>query len=111
LLPFVLRRTPAVSEALAEGMTVMDYAPNSTVAEDFGSLAGWSRANRQPRAAPIAECAGVNDDRIGPLADIGAGENFFTRLLRLIVLLAAAACFCFLAVLPLTWPQQAVLGC
>lgn len=41
LLPFVLRRTPAVSEALAEGMTVMDYAPNSTAAEDFGSLAGW----------------------------------------------------------------------
>jgi len=44
LLPFVLRRTPAVSEALAEGMTVMDYAPNSTVAEDFGSLAGWVKS-------------------------------------------------------------------
>ena len=42
--------------------------------------------------------------------DIGAGENFLTRLLRLIFLLAAAACFCFLAILPLTWPQQAVLG-
>jgi cellulose synthase (UDP-forming) len=42
--------------------------------------------------------------------DIGAGENFFTRLLRLIFLLAAAAVFCFLAILPLTWPQQAVLG-
>jgi cellulose synthase operon protein YhjQ len=44
LLPFVLRRAPAVSEALAEGMTVMDYAPNSTVAEDFGSLAGWVKS-------------------------------------------------------------------
>jgi cellulose synthase operon protein YhjQ len=41
LLPFSLRRTPAVSEALAEGMTVVDYAPNSTVAEDFAALAGW----------------------------------------------------------------------
>ncbi len=41
LLPIVLRRSPAVSEALAEGMTVMDYAPNSAVAEDFASLAGW----------------------------------------------------------------------
>ncbi len=41
LLPFVVRRSPAVSEALAEGMTVMDYAPSSTVAEDFGTLAGW----------------------------------------------------------------------
>ena len=44
LLPFVLRHAPAVSEALAEGMTVMDYAPNSTVAEDFGSLAGWVKS-------------------------------------------------------------------
>jgi cellulose synthase (UDP-forming) len=42
--------------------------------------------------------------------DIGAGENFLTRLLRLIFLLAAAVVFCFLAMLPLTWPQQAVLG-
>ena len=42
--------------------------------------------------------------------DIGAGENFFTSLFRLIFLLAAAAAFCFLAILPLTWPQQAVLG-
>jgi cellulose synthase operon protein YhjQ len=41
LLPFTLRHTPAVSEALAEGMTVIDYAPNSAVTEDFASLAGW----------------------------------------------------------------------
>jgi len=32
LLPFVIRRSPAVSEALAEGMTVMDYAPETAVA-------------------------------------------------------------------------------
>ena len=48
LLPFVLRRTPAVSEALAEGMTVVDYAPNSTVAEDFGSLAVWVKSLAAP---------------------------------------------------------------
>ncbi len=42
--------------------------------------------------------------------EIGAGENIFTKLLRLIFLLAAGAAFCFLAMLPLTWPQQAVLG-
>jgi cellulose synthase operon protein YhjQ len=41
LLPFTLRHAPAVSEALAEGMTVMDYAPNSAVTEDYASLAGW----------------------------------------------------------------------
>jgi cellulose synthase operon protein YhjQ len=44
LLPFVIRRSPSVSEAMAEGMTVVDYAPNSTVAEDFGSLAGWVKS-------------------------------------------------------------------
>jgi cellulose synthase (UDP-forming) len=42
--------------------------------------------------------------------DIGAGENIFTKFLRLAFLLAAAVVFYFLAVLPLTWPQQAVLG-
>lgn len=41
LLPFALRRAPAVSEALAEGMTVVDYAPNSPAAEDYANLAGW----------------------------------------------------------------------
>jgi cellulose synthase operon protein YhjQ len=51
LLPFSLRRTPAVSEALAEGMTVVDYAPNSTVAEDFGTLAGWVKSLAAP--APL----------------------------------------------------------
>ncbi len=42
--------------------------------------------------------------------DIGAGESLFTRGLRLLFLLVAAAIFCFLAILPLTWPQQAALG-
>src|ERR1700722_11931163 len=42
--------------------------------------------------------------------DIGAGENIFTKFLRLCFLLAAAVVLCFLAVLPLTWPQQAVCG-
>ena len=44
LLPFVLRRAPAVSEALAEGMTIIDYAPNSGVVEDFASLASWVKS-------------------------------------------------------------------
>lgn len=48
LLPFVLRRAPAVSEALAEGMTVMDYAPNSAVTEDFASLSGWVKSLAAP---------------------------------------------------------------
>jgi cellulose synthase operon protein YhjQ len=48
LLPFALRRNAAVGEALAEGMTVMDYAPNSNVAEDFGTLAGWVKSQSAP---------------------------------------------------------------
>lgn len=41
LLPFVLQRSGAVSEALAEGMTIMDYAPRSSAAAQFASLAKW----------------------------------------------------------------------
>ncbi len=43
LLPFAVHRTAAVSEALAEGMTVIDYAPNSPATEDVLSLASWVR--------------------------------------------------------------------
>jgi cellulose synthase operon protein YhjQ len=50
LIPFALRRAPAVSEALAEGMTVMDYAPNASVSEDFANLAGWVKSLSAPAA-------------------------------------------------------------
>jgi cellulose synthase operon protein YhjQ len=43
LLPFAVRRSAAVSEALAEGMTVIDYAPNSPAAEDMLGLVAWIR--------------------------------------------------------------------
>lgn len=60
LLPFALQRTPAVSEALAEGMTIMDYAPDSPTAEDFGGLAKWleevmAPADMNSRAARWSE--------------------------------------------------------
>jgi cellulose synthase operon protein YhjQ len=48
LLPFALHRAPAMSEALAEGMTVMDYAPTSALAEDFDTLAGWVKSLSAP---------------------------------------------------------------
>jgi cellulose synthase operon protein YhjQ len=51
LLSFSMRRAPAVSEALAEGMTVVDYAPNSTVAEDFATLAGWVKSLAAPASS------------------------------------------------------------
>jgi cellulose biosynthesis protein BcsQ len=43
LLPFVVRSSAAMSEALAEGMTVLDYAPNSPAAEDIVALVTWVR--------------------------------------------------------------------
>jgi cellulose synthase operon protein YhjQ len=48
LLPLVLRRSQAVSEALAEGMTVMDYSPKSGIAEDYAALAVWLRNLQAP---------------------------------------------------------------
>ncbi len=41
LLPFVVRNSSALNEALAEGMTVMDYAPDAAVTEDYRNLAAW----------------------------------------------------------------------
>ena len=51
LLPFVICRAPAVSEALAEGMTVVDYAPDAPVSEDYINLATWLRTVAAPATA------------------------------------------------------------
>ncbi len=51
LLPFVIHRAPAVSEALAEGMTVVDYAPESSIAEDYLNVATWLRTVAAPATA------------------------------------------------------------
>ncbi len=51
LLPFVIHRAPAVSEALAEGMTVVDYAPDTPIAEDYINIATWLRTIAAPAAA------------------------------------------------------------
>jgi MinD-like ATPase involved in chromosome partitioning or flagellar assembly len=44
----------AVSEALAEGTTVIDYAPGSPVAEDYMLLAGWLQSFVAPAAVSHA---------------------------------------------------------
>ncbi|HUZ97505.1 MAG TPA: cellulose synthase operon protein YhjQ/BcsQ [Edaphobacter sp.] len=51
LLPFVIHRAPAVSEALAEGMTVVDYAPDTPIAEDYIGIATWLRTIAAPASA------------------------------------------------------------
>jgi MinD-like ATPase involved in chromosome partitioning or flagellar assembly len=42
-----------LGEALAEGMTVVDYAPNSPATEDFKTLANWIRTIAPPSTAGL----------------------------------------------------------
>ena len=51
LLPFAIRRAPVVSEALAEGMTVVDYDPEAPIAEDYLHVANWLRTQAAPATA------------------------------------------------------------
>jgi len=48
LLHFAVRRSQAVSEALAEGMTVVDYAPDAAVSQDYVDVAQWVRSVSPP---------------------------------------------------------------
>jgi cellulose synthase operon protein YhjQ len=50
LLPFTIRRTDQIPEALAAGTTVVDYAPDAPVVEDFKWLAQWLRNSMQSNA-------------------------------------------------------------
>lgn len=44
LLPFTIRRDQRFSDALAHGMTIVDYAPGSPVTQDLFRVAEWLRA-------------------------------------------------------------------
>jgi cellulose synthase operon protein YhjQ len=44
LLRCAIRASPLVSEALAEGMTVVDYAPSAPVSQDYLEVAAWLRS-------------------------------------------------------------------
>lgn len=52
LLPISIRRSPEVADAVAERMTVADYAPESEIAQDFAQLALWIK-----KAIPVTETA------------------------------------------------------
>ena len=54
LLRYAIRRSPAVSEALAEGMTVLEYAPDAPVSQDFLDVASWLRSVSPPATAEFA---------------------------------------------------------
>jgi cellulose synthase operon protein YhjQ len=58
LLPVAIRRSPAVSEALAEGMTVVDYAPDAPVSKDYLEIAAWLRGVSPPAAVDQVDAGG-----------------------------------------------------
>jgi cellulose synthase operon protein YhjQ len=53
LLPIEIRRHDTVNEALAAGMTVLDYAPNASVSQDYRRLADWVGKICGPAAARV----------------------------------------------------------
>ena len=55
LLPFSIRRSPVIAEALAEGMTVIDYAPGDGIAKEYLQLAAWVRSMAEPAREGLAK--------------------------------------------------------
>ena len=55
LLSVGVRRSAAVSEALAEGLTVMDYAPGSPVTEEYKAVARWLKDAAPASTEAIAD--------------------------------------------------------
>ena len=54
LLRFTIRNSPAVAEALADGMTVLDYAAQAGVAQEYREIAGWLQQISPARPADSA---------------------------------------------------------
>ena len=63
LIPIAVRRDRQVAAALAEGMTIIDYAPESVAAEDLARLEHWLRGGRSAaqRAHSGSFCANTLD--------------------------------------------------
>jgi cellulose synthase operon protein YhjQ len=56
-----IRRSPAVSEALAEGMTALEYAPDDPISQDYLDLVAWVRS--------------ISPTATGELSDVRRGEG------------------------------------
>jgi cellulose biosynthesis protein BcsQ len=55
LIPIAIRRDRQVPSALAEGMTIIDYAPESSASEDIAHLHQWFRAHQQENSSAELE--------------------------------------------------------
>ena len=65
VLPTVIRTSPCVGQAFARGMTVVDFAPDDAVSDDYRAVAGWLRAV-SPEAQPSAGEAFAAAVPLGP---------------------------------------------
>ena len=63
LIAVAVRRSAAVSEALAQGMTAVDYAPDAPVARDYADVAAWLRSVSPASAEALTE--GARGERRG----------------------------------------------
>jgi cellulose synthase operon protein YhjQ len=75
LLRFPVRRSPAVGEALAEGMTVVDYAPAAPVSKDYLEVASWLRGVSPPVSseAPLDPVLGFQ--AVSPTVAAGSSDG------------------------------------
>ena len=108
LLPFVIRRSPAVSEALAEGMTVMDYAPETAVAGDVQNLASWLRTQAAPAAG--FRKGGERAMTRSPLAELESAKSLPPGASGFSIIAGGTLFLIAAAAVPLPWPHQAMLG-
>jgi cellulose synthase operon protein YhjQ len=58
LLPFSIRRSPAINEALAEGMTVLDYTPDAPISRDYLEVAAWLKSVSPPVTGETLKASG-----------------------------------------------------
>jgi cellulose synthase operon protein YhjQ len=52
-LCFAIHASPAVAEAAADGMTVIDYSPDAVVAQNYGEIAAWLKTVSPPRSSEV----------------------------------------------------------
>jgi cellulose synthase operon protein YhjQ len=55
LLRFTIRSSPVIAEAVADGCTVLDYAPEAGVSQEYRDIAAWLANISPPRSTAAAD--------------------------------------------------------
>lgn len=74
VIPVVVRRDSRLREAVSFGQTIVDYAPVSTGAEDYGRLASWVVQQKLSHAVPFADLGTATT--VAPFAELLVGPEF-----------------------------------